>query len=40
LNEFAEKYMEKRKGKVESIKDAVETMKDVLYFGSMLVETR
>lgn len=39
LTEFAEKYMEMRKGKVASIDDAKETMKDVLYFGAMLVET-
>jgi phosphate acetyltransferase len=39
LDEFAEKYIEKRKGKVSSKDEAIETMKDVLYFGAMLVET-
>lgn len=39
LTDFAQKYMDKRKGKVASIDEAVETMKDVLYFGAMLVET-
>ena len=38
LEDFAKKYMEKRKGKVTSLDEAKETMKDVLYFGAMLVE--
>jgi phosphate acetyltransferase len=39
LNDFAGRYYEMRKSKGMSEQEAVESMKDVLYFGSMLVES-
>lgn len=38
LEEFTNYYYEKRKSKGMTIEEASESMKDVLYFGSMLVE--
>jgi len=38
LNEFADIYYNKRKSKGMTEEEALNSMKDVLYFGSMLVE--